>query len=639
MAKVTLTDLTTLTNQTSAVSTINANNTAIETALENTLSRDGTTPNAMESDLDMNDYRILNLPEPLDPTEPLRLQDVNLTVNGALYLKGTSNTSVTVGTGTKSFTTQSGRLFETGTYVTIVDLDTLTSTMSGKVSSYSGSALTVSVTNSSGSGTYGNWAIYVAGAPGAGGGGGGGSLTDADYGDITVSGVGTVMTIDNNVVNNSKAADMAANSIKGNNTGSSADPKDLTVAEVKTLLAYTTGDIGAQPVDSTLTAVAAYNTNGLFTQTAADTFVGRTITGPASGISVTNGDGVSGNPTIALTDDLSALEALSSTGIAVRSAADTWVQRTVTGTANQVTVTNGDGVSGNPTLSLPSLVVVPSVVQVPQNGLQLRDTNNTNNLGINVGSDLTIDRTLTIVTGDSNRTLTMTGDATIVNSNTGDQTITLTSDVTGSGTGSITATIANNAVTNDKAADMATARIKGRVTASTGDPEDLTGAQATSILSQFNSTDQGVVPGSGGGTSNFLRADGSWAVPAGGGGSSTLDAPPIIDKVKETTTTTGTGDLTLSGAVSNFQTFNTKFGTNIWFEYMIIGATTEWETGSGYLSGSTTLVRARPLDGSAGAFTLVNFSAGTKDVFFTINKRTIKRPLAYNATSRRLWRF
>ena len=61
MAKLTTSDLTTLTNETSAVATMNANNALIETAIENTLSRDGTTPNTMSADIDLNGNDLLNI--------------------------------------------------------------------------------------------------------------------------------------------------------------------------------------------------------------------------------------------------------------------------------------------------------------------------------------------------------------------------------------------------------------------------------------------------------------------------------------------------------------------------------------------------------------------------------------------------
>lgn len=60
----------------------------------------------------------------------------------------------------------------------------------------------------------------------------------------------------------------------------------------------------------------------------------------------------------ALDADLSAIAALSSTGLAARTASNTWAQRTITGTTAEITITNGDGVSGNPTASLPSAITL-----------------------------------------------------------------------------------------------------------------------------------------------------------------------------------------------------------------------------------------------------------------------------------------
>jgi len=88
-------------------------------------------------------------------------------------------------------------------------------------------------------------------------------------------------------------------------------------------------------------------------------------------------------------------------------------------------------------------------------------------------------------------------------------------DITVSASGA-TWTIDNGVVTNAKLADVATARFKGRTTAGTGAVEDLTGTQATALLDTFTSSLKGLAPSSGGGTSNFLRADGTWAAPSGG---------------------------------------------------------------------------------------------------------------------------
>ena len=62
----------------------------------------------------------------------------------------------------------------------------------------------------------------------------------------------------------------------------------------------------------------------------------------------------------------------------------------------------------------------------------------------------------------------------------------------------------------------------------------------------------------------------------------------LADRVKETTTTTGTGDITTAGAVSGFQTINTAIGQNIYTSYVLLDANgTGWETGKGYLSTVT----------------------------------------------------
>lgn len=91
----------------------------------------------------------------------------------------------------------------------------------------------------------------------------------------------------------------------------------------------------------------------------------------------------------------------------------------------------------------------------------------------------------------------------------------------------------------------------------------------------------------------------------------------VKDRVKETTTTAGTGTVTLLGASTGYQSFSAIGNGNTTY-YTIAGQTgSEWEVGIGtYTSSGTTLSRDTVF-ASSNSGSLVNFSAGTKDVFVT----------------------
>ena len=88
----------------------------------------------------------------------------------------------------------------------------------------------------------------------------------------------------------------------------------------------------------------------------------------------------------------------------------------------------------------------------------------------------------------------------------------------------------------------------------------------------------------------------------------------VRDRVKETTTTTGTGTITLGGAVTGFRTFSSVLSDNDTTYYAIVGDT-QFEVGLGTYS-SNTLARTTVLS-SSNSNSAVSFSTGTKNVFIT----------------------
>lgn len=93
--------------------------------------------------------------------------------------------------------------------------------------------------------------------------------------------------------------------------------------------------------------------------------------------------------------------------------------------------------------------------------------------------------------------------------------------------------------------------------------------------------------------------------------------PKLADRVKETTTTTGTGAISLGGAAVGYRAFSAAFATGDTVYYCIEGGA-EWEVGIGTLtSGSPWTLARTSILASSNAGAAVSFSAGDKSVFCT----------------------
>jgi len=93
----------------------------------------------------------------------------------------------------------------------------------------------------------------------------------------------------------------------------------------------------------------------------------------------------------------------------------------------------------------------------------------------------------------------------------------------------------------------------------------------------------------------------------------------INDRVKETTITTGTGTISLAGAVTGFETFGTGIGnSNTTYYAITLPGTAEFEVGLGTLSSDSSTIARTTIISSSNSDSAVDFSAGTKTIFCTI---------------------
>jgi hypothetical protein len=125
----------------------------------------------------------------------------------------------------------------------------------------------------------------------------------------------------------------------------------------------TVTDGGAQGVFN-ITSTGALSSlvssgTGLQVKTSSTSITGRSVAFSGSGITVTDGDGIAGDPTVSLTGQVLSLANLSGNGLMTVSSSGVLNAVSVVGTANQIDVTNGNGIGGAPTIAISNDVILP----------------------------------------------------------------------------------------------------------------------------------------------------------------------------------------------------------------------------------------------------------------------------------------
>jgi len=110
----------------------------------------------------------------------------------------------------------------------------------------------------------------------------------------------------------------------------------------------------------------------------------------------------------------------------------------------------------------------------------------------------------------------------------------------------------------------------------------------------------------------------------------------LANRVKESSTSSGISNFTLDGAVVNYQSFNTAFGIgsdNKFYYWLVDSQNNLWESGIGYLSTSTILIRETVLDNSSNTQSAINFTGSSvKEVFCAPSEKSFVRN-NYTATT------
>ena len=369
--------------------------------------------------------------------------------------------------------------------------------------------------------TTGEVKLRTAGATISVGAGGSGGVTDGDKGDVVVSGVGTVWTVDAGAITLGKMANLATSTIIGRATAGTGVPEALTAAQVRTVLNVASGatansadavllaranHTGTQAA-STITGLSAVATSGSAADLTAGTLPAARFDDTAHGLRA--GGGLHAAATTAVAGFMAAADKTKLDGVAAGAtvnSADAVLLARANHTGTQLAATIGDFASA-----------VAATAAVAANTAKV--TNATHTGDVTGATALTIaNDAVTYAKMQNAGANTVLARAAATAGDVGEVALGASQLFGRGATGDIAPIILGtnltmagttlNAAGGGGGATDITYNVASRTV------ESSTGADA--VLPLVSDTAAGLAPASGGGTANFLRADGSWAAPSGG---------------------------------------------------------------------------------------------------------------------------